>query len=114
MIELAQQRKNLDETNWATQLVDLYLEKTTENELLNSLVIGVTSQQQLTDRLCEAYFYLGKYHSARGNSGIASNYFKLALSTNVFEYVEHRYARLELNLLRDAANKTDTDEIQTQ
>ena len=114
MIELAQQRKNLDETNWATQLVDLYLEKTTENELLNSLVIGVTSQQQLTDRLCEAYFYLGKYHSARSNNGIASNYFKLALSTNVFEYVEHRYARLELNLLRDAANKTDTDETQTQ
>lgn len=114
MIELAKQRKNLDESNWATQLVDLYLEETTETNLLNSLITGVTSQQQLTDRLCEAYFYLGKYHSARGNSGIASNYFKLALSTNVFEYVEHRYARLELNLLRDEANKNATNELQTQ
>jgi lipoprotein NlpI len=114
LIELAQQRKNLDNTNWATQLVDLYLDKTTESELLNTLISGVTSQQQLTDRLCEAYFYLGKYHSARGNTGIASNYFKLALSTNVFEYVEHRYARLELNLLRDSANKTATNELQTQ
>ena len=114
MIELAQLRKNLDEQNWATQLVDLYLEKTTENELLNTLISGVTSQQQLTDRLCEAYFYLGKYHSARGNKGVASNYFKLALSTNVFEYVEHRYARLELNLLRDEANKTATNDIKTQ
>jgi lipoprotein NlpI len=114
MIELAQQRKNLDESNWATQLVDLYLGKITENELLSALIGGVTSQQQLTDRLCEAYFYLGKYHSARGNRGIASNYFKLALSTNVFEYVEHRYARLELNLLRDEASKTATNEIQTQ
>ena len=114
MLELTQQRKNLDENNWATQLVDLYLEKTTESELLNSLIRGVTSQQQLTDRLCEAYFYLGKYHSARGNTGVASNYFKLALSTNVFEYVEHRYARLELNLLRDEANKSDTKEMQTQ
>jgi lipoprotein NlpI len=114
IVELAQQRKNLDEKNWATQLVDLYLERTTENELLSALIGGVTSQQQLTDRLCEAYFYLGKYHSERGNRGIASNYFKLALSTNVFEYVEHRYARLELNLLRDSANKTDTNELQTQ
>jgi lipoprotein NlpI len=114
MIELAQQRKNLDEDNWATQLVDLYLERTTESELLNTLISGVTSQQQLTDRLCEAYFYLGKYHSARGNRGVASNYFKLALSTNVFEYVEHRYARLELNLLRDEANKNATNELQTQ
>ena len=114
MIELAQHRKNLDENNWATQLVDLYLEKTTESELLNSLISGVTSQQQLTDRLCEAYFYLGKYHSARDNMGVASNYFKLALSTNVFEYVEHRYARLELNLLREEANKSTTKEMQTQ
>jgi lipoprotein NlpI len=114
MIKLAKQRKNLDENNWATQLVDLYLETTTESELLNSLISGVTSQQQLTDRLCEAYFYLGKYHSARGNRGMASNYFKLALSTNVFEYVEHRYARLELNLLRDEANTIDADELQTQ
>jgi len=114
MIDLAQQRKNLDESNWATQLVDLYLEETTESDLLNALISGVTSQQQLTDRLCEAYFYLGKYHSARGNRGVASNYFKLALSTNVFEYVEHRYARLELNLLRDEANKTVTNELQTQ
>jgi lipoprotein NlpI len=78
------------------------------------LISGVTSQQQLTDRLCEAYFYLGKYHSARGNTGVASNYFKLALSTNVFEYVEHRYARLELNLLRDKANKSAAKEMQTQ
>lgn len=114
MIELAKQRKNLDETNWATKLVDLYLETTTESELLSALISGVTSQQQLTDRLCEAYFYLGKYHSERGNKGVASNYFKLALSTNVFEYVEHRYARLELNLLRDEANKPSADPLQIQ
>lgn len=113
-LSLAEKRKDLDESNWATQLVDLYLGKASENELLNTLIKGVTSQQQLTDRLCEAYFYLGKYHSARGNSGIASNYFKLALSTNVFEYVEHRYARLELNLLRDEANSRSSDELQTQ
>lgn len=113
-IALAEKRKDLDESNWATLLVDLYLDRATESELLNTLIKGVTSQQQLTDRLCEAYFYLGKYHSARGNSGIASNYFKLALSTNVFEYVEHRYARLELNLLRDEANKNANDEFQTQ
>lgn len=114
MLELTEQRKNLDPKNWAIQLVDLYLETTTESALLNALIRGVTSQQQLTDRLCEAYFYLGKYHAARGNKGVASNYFKLALSTNVFEYVEHRYARLELNLMRDEANKIAASELQTQ
>lgn len=112
-IQLAELRKNLDEKNWATGLVDLYLERVSENELLSALIAGVTSQQQLTDRLCEAYFYLGKYHAEKGHRGIASNYFKLALSTNVFEYVEHRYARLELNLLRDQSTKK-SEPAQTQ
>lgn len=105
-VTLTKLRKNLDENNWATKLVDLYLGSITENELLSALIGGVTSQQQLTDRLCEAYFYLGKFHSEKGHRGVASNYFKLALSTNVFEYVEHRYARLELNLLRDETSKS--------
>lgn len=94
-------RPNLDETHWATGLVDLYLGEISEGELLNRLLKGISSQAELTYRLCEAYFYLGKYHSALEHKGIASNYFKLALSTNVFDYVEHRYARLELTRLRD-------------
>lgn len=94
-------RQNLSDDNWATQIVDFYLGDITENQLLSVLVYGVTSQEQLTDRLCEAYFYLGKYHSANEMFGKASNYFKLTLSTNVYQYVEHRYARLELNKLRD-------------
>ena len=93
-------RPSLDNNHWATSLVDLYRGAVDENEVLSSLIQGIDSQKALTDRLCEAYFYLGKYHSQQGNRGIASNYFKLALSTNVFDYVEHRYARMELNQLR--------------
>ncbi|RDV26102.1 lipoprotein NlpI [Alteromonas aestuariivivens] len=99
---LSSARLQLEDRHWATRLVDLFLEQVSERELLNSLIDGVSSQKQLTDRLCEAYFYLGKYHSAKGQRGVASNYFKLALSTNVYDYVEHRYARLELNRLRDS------------
>ncbi|TDF42062.1 lipoprotein NlpI [Alteromonadaceae bacterium M269] len=100
---LKQAREKLSNDNWATLLVDLYLEKINENTLLGKLLEGVSNQQQLTDKLCEAYFYLGKYHAARGNNGVASNYFKLALSTNVYQFVEHRYARLELDLMRERA-----------
>ena len=101
---LASIRPTLDNQHWATTLVDLFLGTVDENDVLNSLLDGVKSQKALTDRLCEAYFYLGKFHTQRGNSGIASNYFKLALSTNVFDYVEHRYARMELNRLRELAS----------
>ncbi|GGW87777.1 lipoprotein NlpI [Alteromonas halophila] len=102
---LEEVRPALDDEHWATSLVDLFRGAVTENQVLNSLIEGVDSQKALTDRLCEAYFYLGKYHTQRGNRGIASNYFKLALSTNVFEYVEHRYARMELNRLRQSGNQ---------
>lgn len=102
-------RASLDSDKWATSLVDLYLGDITENAFLSKMAVGVKSRQQLTDRLCEAYFYLGKFHNSRGNKGVASNYFKLALSTNVYEYVEHRYARVELNLLRERIFKEATD-----
>jgi len=98
-------RHSLSLKSWATLLVDFYLGDLTEQQVLNSLTLGVKSHQQLSDKLCEAYFYLGKHHSNQGKKGKASNYFKLALSTNVYEFVEHRYARLELNLLRESAFK---------
>ena len=101
---LAKVRPQLNEEHWATSLVDLFLGQVDESDVLNSLLDGVKSQKALTDRLCEAYFYLGKYHSQKGRNGIASNYFKLALSTNVYDYVEHRYARMELNRLRQSAS----------
>ncbi len=94
-------REQLDDRNWATAVVDFYLGDINESQLLSTLMLGVTNQKQLTDKLCEAYFYLGKYHIDKGENGIASNYFKLALSTNVYEFVEHRYARLELELMRE-------------
>ena len=97
---LSTMRSALDSNHWATNIIDLFLGQVSESELLSSLLEGVTNQSTLTERLCEAYFYLGKYHMAKGNNGRAANYFKLALSTNVYDYVEHRYARLELSRLR--------------
>ncbi|MBN7827589.1 lipoprotein NlpI [Bowmanella dokdonensis] len=100
---LKQSRASLSASNWATQLVDLFLGTINEGQLLSNLLVNIKNQQELANRLCEAYFYLGKFHAAKGQKAVASNYFKLALSTNVYEFVEHRYARLELDLLREKA-----------
>lgn len=93
----------LDPQNWATYIVKMYLGDISEQDLLNTLLIDLESNQKLNERLCEAYFYLGKYHNSRGDKGKASNYFKIALSTDIYQYVEHRYSRLELSLLRQTA-----------
>jgi lipoprotein NlpI len=98
--DLSLARVSLDEADWATSIVDFYLDKMSESQVIATLLLDVKSQTQLNNRLCEVYFYLGKFHAASGNTTKAENYFKLALSTNVYEYVEHKYARIELNNLR--------------
>jgi lipoprotein NlpI len=85
---------------WAKQVIHLYLNEIDQNTFIGQLTRNIKSNRALTDRLCEAYFYLGKYNQIQGNNSVAANFFKLALSTNVYEFVEHRYARLELNLMR--------------
>ncbi|MBO1255608.1 lipoprotein NlpI [Alteromonas sp. 5E99-2] len=101
-LELLKRKQALSSDHWAVSIIDLHLDLGSEIDVFNHLVQGVTSSSELTQRLCEAYFYLGKYHAFLGNHGVALNYFKLSLSTNVYEYVEHRYARLEMAKIRES------------
>ncbi|XOV78550.1 MAG: lipoprotein NlpI [Aestuariibacter sp.] len=101
LANLKARRAELNSEYWATQIVDFYLGETSQTELLNSVTKGLENQEQLTQRLCELYFYLGKYHASLGQNGVANSYFRLTLGTNVYQYVEHRYARLELSRLQD-------------
>lgn len=88
----------LNPDEWSTQLVQLYLGQVSETQFLAQISEGVVGQQQYLERLCEAYFYLAKLYQARGKQAVAVDFFKLALATNVYEFVEHKYARLELEL----------------
>jgi len=87
---------------WAKKIIQLYLGEISQQTFVSQLTLGVNSSKALSERLCEAYFYLGKYYQLQGNNSSAANFFKLALSTNVYEFVEHRYARLELDLMRQS------------
>ncbi|MCW8834467.1 MAG: lipoprotein NlpI [Colwellia sp.] len=97
---LAQKASMVDDLNWAKQVIHLYLGDITQEDFISGLAQGIDSNKALTDRLCEAYFYLGKYNQMQDNTGAAMNFFKLSISTNVYEFVEHRYAKLELDLMR--------------
>ncbi len=98
--KLASRKKLVADNVWAKQIIDLYLGEISQEQLINTLNQGVKSHKELADRLCEAYFYLAKYNQRLGHLKTAENFFKLSLSTNVYEFVEHRYAKLELNLMR--------------
>jgi len=87
---------------WAKKIIQLYLGEISQQVFVKQLTLGVSSNKALSERLCEAYFYLGKYYQLQGKYTSAANFFKLALSTNVYEFVEHRYAKLELDLMRQS------------
>ncbi|TMM46299.1 lipoprotein NlpI [Colwellia ponticola] len=97
---LKQRALLVDNRMWAKQIIELYLGELSQGKFLKNLTQNIQSNQELTERLCEAYFYLGKYNQTLGYYDSAANFFKLAVSTNVYEFVEHRYAKLELDLMR--------------
>lgn len=99
-LQLQQQLLLLDPADWATNLVRFYAGEMTEQQLIASVAIDLNGERQLAERLCETYFYLAKWYQAKGDTNQALIYFQQSLATNVFEFVEHRYARLEIARLR--------------
>jgi lipoprotein NlpI len=101
LLALKQARPQLEPNNWMVRVVDVFLGTTSTAEIFADVLTGIDNQRQLAERLCEVYFYLAKYHQAKGQTAIAMNFYKLAMSTNIYEFVEHRFARVELDLLRE-------------
>jgi lipoprotein NlpI len=91
--------KMLDRSKWANDIVALYLGKLDEQTFIEKMGVNLNNSRELVDRLCEGYFYLAKLKLLNNDVEAAKNYFRLVLGTNVHEFVEHKYARLELNEL---------------
>ncbi len=97
---LADRATQVSNDKWAKDIIDLYTGKLSQSAFLARLPNGINSSKALTERLCEAYFYLGKFNQEKNQLNAAANFFKLTLGTNVYDFVEHRYAKLELDLMR--------------
>jgi len=112
--QLTKHRERISNDVWASQVIDLYLMNISERQFIEGLTAGVSSQTGLAERLCEAYFYLGIFVRNYDQPERALNYFKLALATNVYEFVEHRYARRELLETRLMLHKKKLSELKVQ
>ncbi|MGS0690244.1 lipoprotein NlpI [Shewanella sp. 0m-4] len=106
--QLANNRTKLQANAWSTALVDYYLGQKSKEQIFSLAKEGLKHPNEYAERLCEAYFYMAKIAQKRGENVEAANYFRLALATNIYDFVEHRYARLELarinQILQPAAN----------
>lgn len=98
-VSLQQHQQQYGSDEWAWDIVNVYLGTVNEEQLLNRIAQESADNKELAERLCEAYFYLAKRAQHNGDSGQAEVYFKLALATNIYDFVEHRYSLLELDLI---------------
>ncbi|MDW6003075.1 lipoprotein NlpI [Vibrio mangrovi] len=81
---------------WGWSLVAMMLGETDDQVIFRQILNSTTDNSVLAQRLTEAYFYLGRRYQMREQYADAIALYKLAISMNVYEYIEHRYAFLEL------------------
>ncbi|PHM37330.1 lipoprotein NlpI [Xenorhabdus innexi] len=84
---------------WGWNIVEFYLGKISEKTLMKRLKQDSTDNTSLAEHLSETDFYLGKHYLSLGDEDSAVALFKLTVANNVHNFVEHRYALLELALL---------------
>ncbi|MEM6161655.1 lipoprotein NlpI [Erwinia sp. P6884] len=84
---------------WGWNIVEFYLGDISESKLIDSLKADATDNTSLAEHLSETNFYLGKHYLSLGEKDDAEALFKLTVANNVHNFVEHRYALLELALL---------------
>ncbi|PMH41191.1 lipoprotein NlpI [Vibrio sp. 10N.286.49.B3] len=87
--------------DWGWVLVAIMLEDISEQQAFKAILQGTRDNTILAQRLTETYYYLGKRYQMEGDFANAISLYKLAISFNVYEYVEHRYAFIELGRIYD-------------
>ena len=98
-VTLRQRHDKAVRDQWGWNIVEFYLGDISEKTLMERLKADATDNTSLAEHLSETNFYLGKYYLSLGEKDNAEALFKLAVANNVNNFVEHRYALLELALL---------------
>ncbi|WP_416041947.1 lipoprotein NlpI [Edwardsiella ictaluri] len=96
---LSQRYNKANRSQWGWNIVEFYLGKISEKTLMERLQADATDNTSLAEHLSETDFYLGKHYLSLGEKSSASALFKLTVANNVHNFVENRYALLELALL---------------
>lgn len=91
--------QNANKKLWGWNIVKFYLGKINEKTLIDLLKKDVIDNISLAEHLSETNFYLGKYYLSLGNKSAASVLFKMTLANNAHNFIEYRYALLELTFL---------------
>lgn len=85
---------------WGDNILAFYLNKISERDLIQRANVGIKTNRELAERLCEMYFYLGKYYLNKKNVKRAEMMFKYTLASHIYNYIEYQQALFELKKLQ--------------
>jgi lipoprotein NlpI len=100
-----QKAQSNGDNHYAWDIIDVIAGRTPESVFFADVAKGVASNKQMAERLCEAYFYLAHWHQLNGELDKAIYYFKMATTTNIHEFIEYKYALMELASIQQALQK---------
>lgn len=90
--------------DWPKPLLLYLQDQYTESELVVAVRQGEDEEVDVDERLCEALYYVGEAHLARGDRELARRYFAAVVNIRVIDYIEHGLALAEIAKLSQRAD----------
>jgi membrane associated rhomboid family serine protease/lipoprotein NlpI len=95
--ELQRNNSELVADKWPQPVVDLYLNKSTVDDVIAKAKTGDMGTQR--DQLCEAHFYISELYLQQGAKTSAKQFMQEAADNCPIDFMEHAAARIELKNL---------------
>ncbi|QLB13881.1 lipoprotein NlpI-like protein [Bisgaardia hudsonensis] len=106
LVNLRKRYVGLSKDYWGTNIIQYYLGELSVEELQKKAQgFAQSTSSKYAEILTETYFYLAKQQLNMGELNKAEALFKLAVANQVYNFVEYRFALLELARLKRFQNK---------
>lgn len=97
--QLQAAKPSSDKHKFAWDIIKVMKGELSEVEFFGHISDGVDSNELLAQRLCEAYYYLAHWHINQGNINQGDYYLRLSIATNVKDFIEYKYALVDLSTM---------------
>ena len=98
--QIREASRSPDDKRFAWAIVGVINGKITEERFFDNIVNGVKTNEELAQRLCEAYYYLAHWHFNNNNLTKGLYYLKLSIAENIRDFIEYKYALLDLKNIK--------------
>jgi lipoprotein NlpI len=120
--QLKQAEADSDDTRFAWAIIGVINGTISEKDFFDNISNGVETNEELAQRLCEAYYYLAHWHMNNNNLAKGVYYLKLSATTNVKDFIEYKYALIDLDNIQhklqvqanQAAAKAQAEKLKQQ